>query len=55
MKNEIKIFKRKQKADYTIMIMEGTLNTHLKEAQETADNRLGHIIGELKSKSDLTK
>ena len=35
--------------------MEGTLNTYLKEIQETADNRVQQIISELKAKSDLTE
>lgn len=37
------------------MLMDGTLNTHLKELQETADNRVQQIISELKVKSDLTE
>ncbi len=36
-----------KKAEYTIMLMDGTLNTHLKEIQETADNRTQQIISEL--------
>ena len=51
----LKYLKEHKKADYTIMLMNGTLNTHLKEIQETADNRVGQIISELKSKSDLTE
>ena len=47
--------KEYKKADYTIMLMNGTLSTHLKELQETADNRVQHIISELKAKSDLTE
>ena len=47
--------KEHKKADYTIMLMDGTLNTHLKELQETADNRVQQVISELKSKSDLTE
>lgn len=47
--------KEHKKADYTIMLMNGTLNTHLKELQETADNRVKQIISELKAKSDLTE
>ncbi len=47
--------KEHKKADYTIMLMDGTLNTHLKEIQETADNRVQQIISELKSKSNLTE
>ena len=51
----LKYLKEHKKADYTTMLMDGTLNTHLKEIQETADNRVGQIISELKSKSDLTE
>lgn len=47
--------KEHKKAEYTIMFMNGTLNTHLKEIQETADNRVQQIISELKAKSDLTE
>ena len=51
----LKYLKEYKKADYTIMLMEGTLNTHLKEIQETADNRVQQIISQLKAKSDLTE
>ena len=37
------------------MLMNGTLNAHLKEIQETADNRVQQIVNELKAKSDLTE
>ena len=47
--------KEHKKAEYTIMLMNGTLNTHLKEIQEIADNRVQQIINELKTKSDLTE
>ena len=47
--------KEHKKADYTIMLMDGKLNAHLKEIQETADNRVQQIINDLKSKSDLTE
>ena len=47
--------KEYKKADYTIMLMTCTLSTHLKELQETADNRAQQIISELKAKSDLTE
>lgn len=47
--------KEHKKADYTIMLLNGTLSTHLKELQETADNRVQQIISELKAKSDLTE
>ena len=51
----LKYLKEYKKDDYTIMFMNGTLNTHLKELQETADNRVQQIISELKAKSDLTE
>ena len=51
----LKYLKEHKKADYTIMLMNGTLSTHLKEIQETADNRVQQIISELKVKSDLTE
>lgn len=51
----LKYLKEHQKAEYTIMLMDGTLNTHLKELQETADNRVKQIISELKPKNDLTE
>lgn len=47
--------KEYKKADYTIMLMNGTLNTHIKKIQETADNRAQQIVSELKVKSDLTE
>ena len=51
----LKYLKEHKKAEYTIMLMDRILNTHLKELQETADNRVQQIISELKSKSDLTE
>ena len=54
-KMRLKYLKEHKKADYTIMFMDGTLNAHLKEIQEMADNRVQQIISELKSKSDLTE
>lgn len=47
--------KEHKKADYSIMLLDGTLNTHLKEIQETAENRVNQIINQLKEKSDLTE
>lgn len=51
----LKYLKEHKKAEYTIMLMNGTLNTHLKDIQETADNKVQQIISELKAKSDLTE
>ena len=47
--------KEHKKDDYTIMLMNGTLNAHLKEIQKVADSRVQQIISELKAKSDLTE
>ena len=51
----LKYLKEHKKAEYTIMLMNGTLNAHLKELQETADNKVQKIISELKANSDLTE
>lgn len=47
--------KEYKKSDYSIMLMEGTLNSHLKEIQEIAKTRVEQIITELKAKSNLTE
>lgn len=39
-----KYLKEYKKADYTIMLMDGTLNTHLKKIQETTYIRIEQII-----------
>ena len=51
----LKYLKEHKKADYTIMLINGTLNTHLKEIQETTQRRVEQIIDQLKEKSDLTE
>ena len=51
----LKYLKEHKKAEYTIMLMNATLNAHLKEIQEMANIRVGQIISELQSKSDLTE
>ena len=51
----LKFLKENRKAEYTIMFTKGTLNKHLKEIQETADNRINHIIEQLKQKNNLTE
>ena len=51
----LKYLKEYKKADYTIMLVNGTLNTHLKEIQETAQTRVEQIINQLKEKSNLTE
>lgn len=47
--------KEHAQADYTIMSINGTLNTHLKEIQEAAQTRVEQIIRQLKGKIDLTE
>lgn len=47
--------KEHKKVDYTMMLMEGTLNKHLKDIQETAIKRVEILINQLKTKSDLTE
>ena len=51
----LKYLKEHKKAEYTIMLIDGTLNSHLKEMQETAENRVQQIIEQLKTKSNLTE
>ena len=47
--------KEHKKAEYSIMLMDGTLNSHLKETQENASERVEQIIKQLKVKSNLTE
>ena len=47
--------KENKKAEYSIMLMDGTLNSHLKEIQETANTRVEQIVKQLKEKSNLTE
>ena len=51
----LKFLKENRKAEYTIMFMDGTLNKHLKEIQETATQRIEIIIEQLKKKNNLTE
>ena len=47
--------KTNKKAEYMIMFTKGTLNKHLKEIQETADNRINLIIEQLKKQNNITE
>ena len=47
--------KENKKAEYSMMLMDGVLNSHLKEIQETATERVEEIIKQLKAKSNLTE
>ena len=51
----LKFLKENRKAEYTIMFINGTLNKHLKEIQETALQRVEVIIAQLKKKNHLTE
>ena len=51
----LKYLKENKKAEYSIMLMDGTLTKHLKEIQETAQKRVNQIINQLKEKCDLTE
>ena len=51
----LKYLKEHKKAEYTILLINGTLNTHLKEIQETAQTRVEQIIDQLKEKNNLTE
>ena len=51
----LKFLKEYKRPEYMLLFAEEKLNAHLKEIQETADNRVWQIIAELKAKSDLTE
>ena len=54
-KMRLKYLKEHKKTDYTIMLMNGTLNKHLKEIQETAQSKIYFIIEQLKQQNNLTE
>ena len=47
--------KEHKKVEYSIMLLDGTLNEQLKEIQEIATERIEQIIKQLKFKSKLTE
>ena len=49
----LKYLKEYKKAEYTIMLMDGTLNAHLKEIQEIAEKRVNIIIKELEKHENM--
>lgn len=51
----LNFLKQNRKAEYTIMFVNGTLNKHLKEIQETAGERIDIIVEQLKKKNNLTE
>ena len=54
-RSRLKFLKENKKAEYTIMFMDGTLNKHLKEIQETATKRIELIVEQLKKQNNLTE
>ena len=54
-RSRLKFLKENRKAEYTIMFINGTLNKHLKEIQETATQGIELIIEQLKKKNNLTE
>jgi len=51
----LKFLKENRKAEYMIMFTKGTLNNHLKEIQEIAEERLDLMINELVKKENITE
>ena len=51
----LKFLKENRKAEYTIMFVNGTLNKHLQEIQETVQNTIDIIIEQLKQQNNLTE
>lgn len=51
----LNFLKQNRKAEYTIMLVNGTLNNHLKEIQELAQEKIDIIIEQLKQKNNLTE
>ena len=51
----LKFLKENKKAEYMIMFTKGTLNKHLKEIQEMAEERIDIIIEQLKKQNNLTE
>ena len=51
----LKFLKENKKIEYTIMFMNGTLNKHLKEIQETVQKIIDLIIEQLKQQNNLTE
>ena len=51
----LNFLKQNRKAEYTIMLVNGTLNNHLKEIQKLAQEKIDIIIEQLKQKNNLTE
>lgn len=51
----LKFLKENKRAEYTIMFTNGTLNKHLKEIQDTVQERVDLIVEQLKEENRLTE
>ena len=51
----LKYLKEDKKAEYTMLLVENKLNSHLKEIQEIAEKNVSNLIEQLKAKSNLTE
>lgn len=51
----LKFLKENRKAEYMIMFTKGSLNKHLREIQETAQQRIDLIIEKLKKQNNITE
>ena len=49
----LKFLKENKKTEYTIMFINGTLNNHLKEIQETAEEKVNLIVEQIKKENNL--
>ena len=47
--------KEHKKAEYTLMLIEGTLNNHLKEIQETAKTRVDMLIKQFAERDNINE
>ena len=52
---KLKYLKENREAEYTIMLMDGTLYKHLLEVQESATNRINAIMKQLAEKENITE
>ena len=51
----LKYLKEHKKTEYTMLLVENKLNSHLKEIQEIAEKNVSNLIEQLKTRSDLTE
>ena len=51
----LKFLKEHKKAEYTVMLIEGTLNNHLKEIQETSKTRVDILTKEFAEQDNINE